>query len=224
MTTINFTAISEPITIVLSNQDATYGIKRSDNQVLVAPPATAVTKISALEYSYTFTDPAYDLEYDYCFKIEYDAGIFTYVPNIIDGPELVTSGKSWVNRLDADAYFGERLFIRPWENALDTEKDKALIMATSLISRLSIISFTVTPQDLKNAVCELALALLDGRNPEMEFENLSLLTSQYSSVRSTYDRSIPQEHIQAGIPSYLAWKLIRPYLDVSQGVILSRAS
>jgi len=224
MTIISITTLSQPLSIVLSDQDALYGIKRADNNVVIALPGTAVTAIDALNYQYSFDDPAYDLEYDYCFKIEYSLGVYTYVLSSIDGPGLVEEGKSLVSRPDADVYFNDRLSIKAWEEALDREKEKALTMGTKIIDRLQLCSLTTIPQDLKDATCEIAYSLLDGRNPDDDFENLNLVTSQYSSVRSTYDRSFPMEHIEAGVPSITAWRLIKPYLDVSKGVQLSRVS
>lgn len=224
MTTISIETLSEPISIVLCDSGNLYGIKRTDNDILIAVPNTAVTQIDATNYEYSFNDPAYDLEYDYSFKIEYSAGVYTYVVNTVDGVGLVESDLSWISRPDAELYFNDRLFIRVWEEATEREKEKALTMATKAVEQLELYAFTVVPQDLKDAICEIALSLLDGKDPEMEFENLGLVTSQYSSVRSTYDRTVPMEHIEAGIPSIKAWRLIKPYLDVSKGITLSRVS
>jgi hypothetical protein len=84
------------------------------------------------------------------------------------------------------------------------------------------MDFDETPQDIKDAICENAYALLDGVNPEMEFENLSMVQQGYANVRSTYNRGISMEHIESGIVSITAWRLIKPYLDVSKVIQLSR--
>jgi hypothetical protein len=224
MTTINILTTSEPLSIVLSTSDASYGVRRKDNHVLVVLAGTSLTKIDALNYTYTFEDSVYNLEYEYSVKIEYTLGVFTYVADTIDGPDIVTEELSWVSRPDADLYFKYRLWILVWEEATENDKDKALISATRILERLSLYAYTTCPQDLKDAICEIALALLDGAEPEKEFENLALTNSQYSSVRSTYDRTYPMEHLEAGVPSITAWRLIKPYLDVSKGLKLSRVS
>jgi hypothetical protein len=177
-----------------------------------------------LEYSYTFEDPVYDLEYSYSIKVETAPGVYEYVTGTIDGAGIVEEELSWVSRLDAETYFKDRLWINAWEGATDRDKDKSLIMGTNIVSRLALYAFTVVPQDLKNAICEIALSLLDGVEPEKEFENLALTSTQYSSVRSTYDRTYPMEHLEAGVPSITAWRMIKPYLDVSKGLKLSRVS
>ncbi len=59
---------------------------------------------------------------------------------------------------------------------------------------------------------------------EMELENLAMVNQQYGNIRSTYNRDINMEHIEAGIISFTAWRLIKPYLDVSKQFKLSRVS
>lgn len=68
------------------------------------------------------------------------------------------------------------------------------------------------PQDIKNATCEEAFALLDGKDPDAELEDLGVISQGYSSVRVTVDRSFAQEHLNAGICSPRAWRSIKPYL------------
>jgi len=224
MTTINITTITEPLSIVLASQDGTYGIQRTDDFTIIALSGTPLLREDALNYYYTFNDPAYDLTYNYSIKIEYESGIYTYVTDTIDGLEIVEEELSWISRLDAELYFQNRLHIDAWEEATDSEKDKSLIMATKVLERLALYDFEDVPDDLKYAICEIALSILEGDDPNKEFENLALTTSQYSSVRSTYDRTYPMEHLEAGVPSIIAWRLIRPFLDVSKGLKLSRVS
>lgn len=224
MTTINVTLLATPESIILGDDTSTYGVKRNDNSVTVIPFGVAMVLGDPLEYSYTFEDPVYDLEYSYSIKVETAPGVYEYVTDTIDGAGIVEEELSWVSRLDAETYFKDRLWINAWEGATDRDKDKSLIMGTNIVSRLALYAFTVVPQDLKNAICEIALSLLDGVEPEKEFENLALTASQYSSVRSTYDRTYPMEHLEAGVPSITAWRMIKPYLDVSKGLKLSRVS
>jgi len=128
---------------------------------------------------------------------------------------------------EAQAYFNGRLNTDPWDDATDDNKNKALIMSTTLIDRLNYrgekadsdqtLQFprgndTAVPQDIKNACSEVALALLDGVDPEMEFENLRMKSQAYGVVRSTYDTNRTPEHYVAGIPSSLAWRFLKPYL------------
>jgi len=224
MTTIDITLLAAPVSVALGDDTGAYGVRRNDTNVTVIPYGTVMVVGDALEYSYTFDDPVYDLEYSYSIRVEVSPDTFEYTTGTIDGSGIVEEDLAWVSRLDAETYFKDRLWIGAWEGATDRDKDKSLIMATAIVDRLALYAFTDVPQDLKNAICEIALSLLDGVDPEKEFENLALTSTQYSSVRSTYDRAYPMEHLEAGVPSITAWRMIKPYLDVSKGLKLSRVS
>lgn len=69
------------------------------------------------------------------------------------------------------------------------------------------------PTAIKYACFEIAYALLDGIDPELELENLGVTSHGYGSVRSTYNRQQnPLEHISAGVPSAEAWRYLVPFL------------
>jgi len=134
---------------------------------------------------------------------------------------------NYITRADADTYFSNRLQADAWEDASDADKDKGLNMATLAIDRLNFLnekasesqenqfprgSDTTVPLDIQYACAEIAKALLDGVDPEIEYENLTMQSQGYANVRSTYDRTQPPEHIVAGIPSITAWRYLKPYL------------
>lgn len=134
---------------------------------------------------------------------------------------------SYMTVIEANAYFNDRLNVRPWECANPDEQRRALAMATEIIDRLNFIgqkadelqdnqfprgTDTVVPADVQKASAEIALALLDGVEPEMEFENLSLRSQGYGSVRSSFDKSQPDPNTVGGVPSITAWRYLSPYL------------
>lgn len=80
----------------------------------------------------------------------------------------------------------------------------------------------VVPRDIKEACCYIALALLDGIDPELEFNNLSMTEQDYGGAKIKYDRSVPEEHVIAGIPSVSAWRLLKPYLRDPRQICLFR--
>lgn len=145
---------------------------------------------------------------------------------------------SYVTISEADTYFETRMFSEGWDRALTTQRNKALGHATKILDALSYlgaktistqdnefprdITSDVVPQDVKDATCEIALALLDGVDPEREREGVSLESQGYSSVRSTYNREFVQAHISAGIPSATAWSLITKYLKHPGKLRISR--
>lgn len=81
---------------------------------------------------------------------------------------------------------------------------------------------TVVPKDIEIACYEIAFALLDGKDPEKDLEDLATISQGYSSVRRTRDRSFVHEHLNAGIPSHLAWSFLKPYLRDSQNLRVNR--
>jgi hypothetical protein len=146
---------------------------------------------------------------------------------------------SYITVSEAQTYFNDRLDTDPWDCATSTNKSKALSMATKIIDRLNYqgckatdaqeLQFprdddTVVPQDIKDATAEIALALLDGVDPEMEYQNLSMTSQAYGKVKSNYDRSIVQEHVLVGLPSITAWRLVKPYVRDPRTVDLNRVS
>lgn len=82
---------------------------------------------------------------------------------------------------------------------------------------------TEVPADIKIACWEIAYALLDGVEPDLELENLGVVSQGIASVRTTYNRTQTQiEHLFNGIPSATAWRYLRPYLRDADAVKLSR--
>lgn len=139
----------------------------------------------------------------------------------------------------ADSYFTERLGTRAWDNANDTDKFKALAMATRAIDRLNYsgdkadadqeLQFprdddTEVPSDILIAAYECALAYLDGYDPNIEIENLAISSQGFAEVRDTYDRSFALPHVRMGIPSVVAWNNLLPYLRDPNYFTISRVN
>jgi len=84
---------------------------------------------------------------------------------------------------------------------------------------------TEVPEDIRLACYETAYSLLDGKDPELELENLGITSQSFGSVRTSYNRSqVPIEHIINGIPSSQAWRFLKPYLRDDDAVKLARVS
>ena len=84
---------------------------------------------------------------------------------------------------------------------------------------------TEVPEAIRIAEYEIAHALLDGKNPELELENLAISAMGYGAVKTSYERSqLPIEHIVNLVPSSVAWRLLRPFLRDSDALKLSRLS
>lgn len=69
------------------------------------------------------------------------------------------------------------------------------------------------PEAIDMACYLIAKALLSGRDPDIDLENLAIKSASYGGVRTNYQREgNNQEHIAHLIPSPEAWTLIRPFL------------
>lgn len=141
----------------------------------------------------------------------------------------------YITSTDAATYFLTVLNTTAWDNATSTRKDKALLEATRIIDNLNYKGAmaidtqehqfprgtdTVYPQDIKDACCEIALALLDDIDPEIEFQNLRISTTTYADVKVNYDRSTLPANILAGVPTMRAWRLLLPYLRDPRNITL----
>jgi hypothetical protein len=109
----------------------------------------------------------------------------------------------------------------------DPEATQEEINAASASQELQFPRDTDTeiPIEVKYACLEIAYSLLDGVDPDIELENLAIISHGYASVRTTYSRSHnPPEHLNAGVPSATAWRFLRPFLREPGGIIISRAN
>ena len=102
---------------------------------------------------------------------------------------------------------------------------QAAVQAASLTQNLEFPrgQDTDVPDVIKCTTFEIAHSLLDGKDPEIELENLGIISQGYASVRTTYSRShVPVEHIVNYVPNALAWRWLRPFLRDEDAIILTR--
>lgn len=78
------------------------------------------------------------------------------------------------------------------------------------------------PSDIKIASYEIAFALLDGVDADIEYEDQQVVSQGYAGVRTTYDRDSVQEHTNSGVPSATAWRYLKPYLRQDNSIKIHR--
>lgn len=84
---------------------------------------------------------------------------------------------------------------------------------------------TEVPDAIKWATYEIAHELLDGVDPDLELENLSVTRHGIGNVRTAFNRNQePLEHILNGVPSATAWKWLRPFLRDADHIRMFRVS
>ena len=81
---------------------------------------------------------------------------------------------------------------------------------------------SVVPKEIEYAQFLWAYALLDGRVPEEDFEQLAVTSQAYGGVRQAYNRQIAMDHIALLIPSPQAYNYLLPYFRDEWGFCLVR--
>ena len=147
------------------------------------------------------------------------------------------SNATYVTVAEAEAYFATRLNSDWWTECDLNEKERALITSTQRIDTLAFSGYrtvstqelkfprsgeTTIPDGVKIACCELALALIQGWEPEAEIRNLTVNNEGVANSRTTYNRDFAQEHVANGFPNQLGWAHLKPYLVEAGGVKISR--
>jgi len=145
----------------------------------------------------------------------------------------------YVTQIEVDTYVQTKLDSAPWDDSDLTDRGKAISESTRILSNLNWagdktvatqeLEFprggdTQIPQNIKDACSEIVLALLDGVNPENEVNSQRVMAHGYSSVKTTYNPDLVSDHYMAGVPSYLAWQKLLPFLRDPGEVTLSRVS
>lgn len=145
----------------------------------------------------------------------------------------------YVTAIEMETYFFQRLNVGAYDNASRTDRLKAATMATKSIDRLNFhgnkadssqtLEFprggdSSVPQDIKDACCEILLALLNGVVPDFEYDSTALISETFLKAKTQRDTSFNMEHISVGIPSRTAWQLLKPYVQVPQPLNLFRTS
>lgn len=147
---------------------------------------------------------------------------------------------AYMTKAEADTYFDTyRLVTSAWDSSDETTQDKALAIATRMIDQLSFDgdkndedqeqqfprgSDTDVPTEIKEACAECAYSLLDGIDVELEYDNIRANSMGFANVRSSQNSSMVPEHKAVGIPSYIAWLMLKPFLRTGGSVDLMRTS
>lgn len=139
---------------------------------------------------------------------------------------------------DANTYLANRMGSNGWDTATTEQRNKALGHATRIINQLPIGGTKTdseqenefprnpdveVPTNVKYACVEIALALLDGVDIEEEYKDALFSSVKHASLTTVKDPNNCPEHISYGVPSIIAWRLIRPYLRDPRSINLARS-
>lgn len=139
---------------------------------------------------------------------------------------------------EANDYFAQKLYSDVWYSHDPDLRVKAMRDATQRIDRLNFVGIRTDssqelqfprngsndiPVNIKRATYEIAFQLLDGRDPEIEYDLLRKQTTGIGPARTSNDTKLIPMHIANGIPSLLAWTYIKPYLRDRSRLKLQRS-
>ena len=182
-----------------------------------------------LDVNSDFSEYYYDVESEVSSnKLTLFAGILRIYPDITDTDAQSETITGAYNTLaTAQTYMDKKLRTREWDSAVNDDKIKALLEAHTIIEQLNYrgkktaatqtnqfprYDDSTVPAEILYAEAEIALSLLKGYDPDIEINNLRMVSQGYDSMKTTYDPNTRLEHIAAGIPSATAWRFIKPYL------------
>ena len=140
---------------------------------------------------------------------------------------------------DGTIYFSERLGSDAWTDASSTDRVKALKQSTRIIDNMKFVGLKLdedqehqfprgddetVPEDIEFATYEIAIALLDGFDPNSAVEDAVVTSEAFSDVKVTYDRSNAMIWKSVGIPNITAWNYLSKYILNPGAMKLSRVS
>jgi len=148
---------------------------------------------------------------------------------------------SYVTNENADIYFVTRYPSDEWDIAIDKDKTQTLATATRLINQLNFVgdkavstqinefprglaTTILIPVAIMDACCEIAYALLEGHDVNYDIETLNVVNSKFGNVTLNKDIHSTSMHLIHGIPSGIAWQLLRPYLRATSTIKIERIS
>lgn len=82
--------------------------------------------------------------------------------------------------------------------------------------------YQTVPENISKAAIEIALALLDGVDTELEYEATRHTSEGMETAQVTYSQRSEPMHVLLGIPSRRAYTLMLPYLQQSGEIELCR--
>lgn len=139
---------------------------------------------------------------------------------------------------DLDTYTQNSVRAREVYTRVSTQTELITVALQEATNRINSLSFIGYPQDsvmafprveqttipvaVVQACMEIAIALLDGVDPELEFESLFHAQDALETARTTYNRAEVPMHTLLGICSHRAYMLLAPYLRATGDIGISR--
>lgn len=146
---------------------------------------------------------------------------------------------SYVTEAEMTTYMATKFQHVAYDAANTDQRTRAMAEATRIIDQLNFAGEkydedqanefprgddTTVPTPIKEATYEIAYALLDGYDPELEQEALGQVQAFFEQVRSKRDPTHVPEHVANGVPTATAWRLLKPFLRDPHNIRLFRVT
>ena len=131
----------------------------------------------------------------------------------------------WVTLDEADTYLESVMITEPWDLSTDTLRTKAIKAAQKIIEALNTVDILVDGEPvalIKDATVEIALKLLNGVDPETELYNYTIKEMEFDRLKQTNKSGETPLHVIAGVPSVIAFNILRRFMPDITTVRLSR--
>lgn len=138
-----------------------------------------------------------------------------------------------ITESQAQIYIDKIVESTAWDTATTNERSAALEQASMAVERLnfkdymdltSLSESNAKDIDIIYAIAESALRFLEGIDINLELENLRVDAQSFGAVRTTYNAHPKPEYYIHGIPSQVAWNLLRPHLRDGSIIQVRRVS
>jgi len=145
----------------------------------------------------------------------------------------------YVTLEDCTTYLSTELWAEAWFVETPENQQKAINKGAQIIDSIAYAGEKLvitqdnefprdfqdtTPQDIIDANCLIALKLIEGRIPELDFGNGRIKSDSLASGKTTYEVFNTPQHYLFGVPSYEAWVKMVKYVDLDKVVQLDRVS
>ena len=132
----------------------------------------------------------------------------------------------WVTLDEADTYLESVMITEPWDLSTDPLRTKAIKASQKIIEALNTVGILDENNEpvalIKDATIEIALKLLDGVDPETELYNYTIKEMEFDRLKQTNKSGETPLHVIAGVPSVIAFNILRRFMPDLTTVRLSR--
>lgn len=124
--------LTDADSVVLSDMDAVYGIRRADTESIIVAAGTALARTTTGTYQYEATGLLAGVEYEYHLLVDYNGSILPFGPYRFTPPSVAT-GSGYVTVDEANSMAELLLNVGSFTAASSADKAAAILLASDQI-------------------------------------------------------------------------------------------